>query len=92
MKLYFYGCLVFRALALAVLSQALQGLIDQSYILLIDVEPRDLWKGEEKKKNSATLGRLLSKTKQTFQRFKGKKIQKIVIIQKNNQKKIAKNQ
>lgn len=50
MKLCFYGCLVFRALALAVLSQPLQGLVDQSYILLIDVEPRHLRKGEEKTK------------------------------------------
>ena len=32
------GYLIFMARALAILSQALQGLVDQCYILLIDVE------------------------------------------------------
>lgn len=36
----FHGYLIFMAWALAILRQALQGLVDQCYILLIDVEPQ----------------------------------------------------
>lgn len=64
MKLCFYGCLVFRALALAVLSQALQGLVDQSYILLID-SPASSKRGREKEKQ-CNFGKTTKQDKANF--------------------------
>lgn len=40
MALCCHGYLVFMAWALAVLRQALQSLVDQSHVLLVDVEPQ----------------------------------------------------